>query len=273
MADKRVSEMTVLNQFYGDSKIYGIRESGGNRSYAYSLEALQSLIRNTSSLANYFTLLLNITRSGQDITVPANREWNIFGEAYTNPASVTRTVPYAAAGKTRIDLLVANTANTFVIVTGLEVDLPESPSAPAVPFMTLQATFLIVTESTISDPVEPSSGEYYGTYPTVEDFNSGAPRGLYGAYAFVLNATQNISYNFDGTNWITLERNPYAKRFNWNIGEPTVFTLPFAVKAKQVFVNEVPIYADDLDWHQLSNTVVIANSKLFEDGTRILITN
>lgn len=196
--EKKLSQLTQRTVFPSDTLIYG---TSTGTSYAFGLQAMQNLIRYSSSVANLFTTPLNLTRSGQNIIVPADRTWNIFGEEFTNPSSVTRNVPFAAAGKTRIDLLVANQSNTFVLVTGTEVDLPAAPSAPAVPFMTLEATFLIVTDDSVSDPGEPSAPIYIGDYDSEAMFLGSIPRPYKGYFAFVKNLGGQFIYKYNGTDW------------------------------------------------------------------------
>lgn len=202
--EKKLSQLPQQNIFPSNALIYG---TSGSSSYAFTLQAMQNLIKYSSSVANLFTTPLNITRSGQNITVPANRTWNIFGEEFTNPSSVTLTVPYAATGKTRIDLLVANQSNTFVLVTGTEVDLPAAPSAPPVPFMTLEATFLIVNDNSVTDPGEPSAPVYLGIYLSESSLMGSVPRPYLGYFAFIVNETENLLYQYNGVEWIIVDLN------------------------------------------------------------------
>jgi hypothetical protein len=105
-----------------------------------------------------------VTQSGfslvdQDLTIASDWVWKILGVTYTNPSSVVINIPFAATGKTRIDLVVANQSNTFVRVAGVESD--SNPVAPALPSNTILVTFYEVTDGVIDTPTTPITGTQF----------------------------------------------------------------------------------------------------------------
>ena len=83
---------------------------------------------------------------GQDITMSSGYEWKILGNDYTNASNVTISVPFASSGNQRIDLIVANTSNSFERIAGVE-----SASNPALPSVLgkIVITTIDVTDGTI----------------------------------------------------------------------------------------------------------------------------
>jgi hypothetical protein len=135
----------------GDKKGDGAKVAGQkiNSNFAY----LENKIDNKAVLisSNGFSL------SGQNITFNMGWFWKINNFTYSNPQDVLINVPFAEAGKTRIDIIVMNTSNTFIRIAGIESD--SNPVSPLVPAGTIQATFFIVQELVIEDPAEPLVGE------------------------------------------------------------------------------------------------------------------
>ena len=119
-----------------------------NANFAY----LEAKIDNKS----YLKIETGFALVGQDLTLNADWEWIINNIDYTNPSSVVINIPFAASGKSRIDLIVCNSSNTFNRVAGIES--VSTPVAPALPTNTVMATFFTVTDGTISTPSVPSTG-------------------------------------------------------------------------------------------------------------------
>lgn len=97
--------------------------------------------------------------SGQTLTIFSGWTWNIDGVSYTNPADVDIFIPYSSSGTTRIDLIVANTSNTFVRVPGVESE--DNPAAPDLPDNTLEATFVNVMDGSIDEPPTTITSDLY----------------------------------------------------------------------------------------------------------------
>jgi hypothetical protein len=102
---------------------------------------------------NYLEVETGFTLLAQDLTMNANWKWVISGIEYTNPVAVEIPIPLASAGKSRIDLIVCNSSNTFSRITGEESTF--TPVAPGVPTNTIFATFFTVSDGVVSAPVLP----------------------------------------------------------------------------------------------------------------------
>ena len=88
------------------------------------------------------------------LTMDAGWEGIINGIDYTNAAAVPLpAITLAAAGYSRIDLIVFNTDETFVFVPGIET--VNTPVKPAKPANTLEATFVTVSDGVVNVPVIP----------------------------------------------------------------------------------------------------------------------
>lgn len=139
---------------------------------------------------NKFLIVNGYNLAGNSLTVLSGWQWLINGSLYSNSADVPFEIPFAAEGKTRIDLIVATTTGTFERISGEEVT--ENPTPPPLPANRLQATFVFVTDGSISEPTTPSSGQYLGFYPSFEVFEatylSGSSERFdsHGAFAFIL---------------------------------------------------------------------------------------
>jgi hypothetical protein len=95
----------------------------------------------------------------QNLTMNAGWQWLINGIPYTNPVAVVISIPFAATGKERIDLIVLNTSNTFTRIPGTES--VSNPVAQPVPNDTVQATLVVVTDGVIEQPTAPVTGDAY----------------------------------------------------------------------------------------------------------------
>lgn len=130
----------------------------------YTRNSLNGLVTQ-SPLFNYFSNITGFTLVGQNLTINAGWAWFIEGTSYSNPASVVLNIPFAVAGKKRIDIVVANTNNTFELIQGIEVLVANTPAEPIVPIGMIKTTTLIVNDSTggISSPVIPVPGSGTGS--------------------------------------------------------------------------------------------------------------
>lgn len=114
-----------------------------NDNFAY----LESKIDNINYLSNDAGYDL----TGTDLTMNAGWVWTIEGAVYTNPVDVVISVPLAASGYSRIDLIVCNTSNTFTRVAG--TPSLSTPVSPVVPDNTILAVFYVSDSSAVSAPV------------------------------------------------------------------------------------------------------------------------
>lgn len=232
--------------------------------------------------ANTFVQLGDITRSGNNITFVPVWKWLILSTPYQLNSGLTLTVPYSAEGKTRIDLLLATTSNTFIRYAGTEVTLPVAPVAPTPPINTLVAGFVIVTDATVGDVVLLTTPVYLSFFSSKLDFDNMIPRVPVGSYAYIKNSTQNVLCQYTASGWTFLELNTYKKFVEWSNGNSRTIELDLGVQPKNVFVNDKPIYSvtDSATYGKWSQSIAdgifsitISEDELFEDQTRILITN
>lgn len=125
-------------------------EVDGNFQY---LEGLVGGDGNTLITQNGFTLV------DQDLTMTSGWVWKILGTTYSNPSSVVINIPFATTGNSRIDLVVANSSNTFTRIAGVEST--SNPVAPTLPINTILVTFYEVTDGTISETSSPITGSIF----------------------------------------------------------------------------------------------------------------
>lgn len=105
---------------------------------------------------NNFKIITGYAFNEATRVLTMNAEWvgAINGVDYTNVAAVPLpAIPLAASGYSRIDLIVFNTAGTFVIVPGTQST--NTPVKPAKLVNTLEATFVTVNDTNIIVPVVP----------------------------------------------------------------------------------------------------------------------
>lgn len=113
------------------------------------LEAKTDTENNWKTITGY-----SLNPATRVLTMNAGWEGIINGIDYTNAAAVPLpAINLAAAGYSRIDLIVFNTAGTFVIVPGTETI--NTPVKPAKPTNTLEATFVTVSDGVVNVPVIP----------------------------------------------------------------------------------------------------------------------
>jgi len=91
---------------------------------------------------------------GQDITFYAGWTWKIYGIDYTNASDETLNIPLAGTGLKRIDYIVPTIYGNFARIIGAEV--ASNPVAPILPNGGIYATFMLVTDSLVGDPLPPS---------------------------------------------------------------------------------------------------------------------
>lgn len=111
-----------------------------NDNFAY----LEAKIDNAADVITEAGFLL----ASNVLTFNTGSQWIINGQNYTNPAAVPFTIPLAAAGKTRYDLFVYNTSNTFSRILGIEA--VSAPVVPAKTVNTIKAVLFLVSQTTVS---------------------------------------------------------------------------------------------------------------------------
>jgi hypothetical protein len=273
---KKIDELPAQDQLDINSRIHVSLDGESQRLDMWQLiNAIQNSLHNRLIEIGEITLATNV------MTIPSGARWNINGSNYLTASATIITIPYTATGKVRKDIFVANTSGAIVRVAGTEYE--DFALRPNVPLNTILVTEVDITDSAIgapTDPVYPPNTLMFGAFVSKEAFEGGAPRGVFGAYAFIINSTQNILCQHNGTNWNYLELNPYAELFIWDAGDDLTFTLPLGVKAKMVYVNDVIVYNSTKTghsayqkWSQTGLVVTIESDVLFDDQSRILITN
>lgn len=100
-----------------------------------------------SSYANQLTSIGEITVDGNDVTTP-EATWYIENIGYSTTTPTTTNHPYSSAGTTRIDILVANTSNQIVKVSG--TDTSGIAIRPNIPVNTVLVTQINVGEDSLT---------------------------------------------------------------------------------------------------------------------------
>ena len=97
----------------------------------------------------------NITVVDNVITIPSGASWKINNVVYTTTSDTNITVPYTSTGYIRQDIIVANDSGQLVLIQGQQAtDIPIEPVPPS---NTIYVTALLVSDSSITDPVQPST--------------------------------------------------------------------------------------------------------------------
>lgn len=92
---------------------------------------------------------------GQDYIFPAFRVWKINGTVYSNATQISINIPYAAAGKHRIDAIAAMDDDTIIRVPGPEVLISNSAAEASIPPGSVRVTAIPVNESGFGIPEPP----------------------------------------------------------------------------------------------------------------------
>lgn len=167
---------------------------------------IDAAVLSSTNFNDRFTNVAGLVLDGNDLTVNPSWSWIIDAVNYSNPTSQSFTIPFAATGNNRIDLLVAVQENAFAVITGVET--AGIPAAPTLPNNTLQATFLYVTDSTISEPTEPQVGidHYFGSKPTESEFIDSVRRTpVKDDFGFVINTGVFKLAFYNGASWIFVD--------------------------------------------------------------------
>jgi len=194
---KKIDELPAQDQLDINSRIHVSLDGESQRLDMWQLiNAIQNSLHNRLIEIGEITLATNV------MTIPSGARWNINGSNYLTASATVITIPYTATGKVRKDIFVANTSGAIVRVAGSEyIDFALRPN---VPINTILVTEVDVSEDTVgapTDPVYPPNTLMYGAFASKEAFDAGVARGVFGAYAFILNSTQNILCQHNGTAW------------------------------------------------------------------------
>jgi len=111
-------------------------------------------LENQTDVSNVFVEMQIFSFVDNVATVFSGWIWKLLGEIYTNPININFTIPYSAAGKTRIEYIVPNNTNGFTRIIGEETF--GTAQAPQLPEHGLYVTFFIVTDSSIGIPESPN---------------------------------------------------------------------------------------------------------------------
>lgn len=120
---------------------------------------LYNAISNIANENNAILSIGDLTLVGNILTVPAPVLWKINGNGYIKNTATVFDVPFAAPGKSRIDILVANTFAGIERLSGAESE--GIAFRPNTPINTLRITEITVTDNSISQPTDPEIGNKY----------------------------------------------------------------------------------------------------------------
>jgi hypothetical protein len=114
---------------------------------------LQKLIdASVSTTYNYFNPTGQLTFVDNELTIP-NSQWLINAVNYQKLTPTVIEIPFSETGKTRIDLIYANTLNQILKETGFETVGVAIP--PNLPLNTVEVTKIVVTDSEIESVIPP----------------------------------------------------------------------------------------------------------------------
>lgn len=138
---KKIDELPVQVTIIPQSKIH-VSKNGVSESL--TIQRIIDAI--TNNLYDSVIYLGEISKVSNIITVPLNATWKISNVVYQTVLDTEITVPYCATGLNRIDILVANTSNQIVRISGDETS--GIVVRPNIPINTI-----LVTEFGVSDSV------------------------------------------------------------------------------------------------------------------------
>lgn len=117
-------------------------------------------LENLTDTSNLFVTMQNFSFLANVLTINLGWVWKLSGTTYSNVANVNFTIPYCAAGKTRLDYIVPNNVNGFTRISGDEsVGIRVAPQLPT---HGLYVTFFIVTDSSVGTPELPNTNSIPG---------------------------------------------------------------------------------------------------------------
>lgn len=151
---KKIDELNQLSTLNPSSKIH---VSVGGQSFYVEVSQLIDAISNANH-DHIVSIAGDITKTGNDVTVPATV--GLIGNViYETTANTVVTIPYCATGLIRKDILVLNTSNQIVLISGFEdADIAIRPN---IPINTLLVTEIDVTDAVVGTPTDPILGTQF----------------------------------------------------------------------------------------------------------------
>lgn len=141
---KKIDELTPQTNLDNSSKIH-VSRSGESESITVQ-QILDTVETVSTQYLNQLISIGEITIATNTLTVPT-AQWIINGVNYFISAPVNFTVPYCETGKSRIDILVANTLNQIIRIAGIETT--GVSIRPNIPVNTVLVTQLNITDNNI----------------------------------------------------------------------------------------------------------------------------
>jgi len=145
---KKTEELEAMEEVDASSLV---RVSVGGVSKKLELQKLISA--SISTTENTIISIGEISFLDNDLTIPYC-QWLISGVSYMKLSPTVIEVLFAETGKTRIDIVVANTMNELYLVSGFETT--GVAVRPNIPINTILVTQLVVTDSVIESIVVPT---------------------------------------------------------------------------------------------------------------------
>lgn len=141
---KKIDELPIQQNLDVESKIH-VAKNGISQSLKISkiIESIQN------SNYNHIISIGTITLADNILTIPAGVQWLINNINHIKITSVAFTIPYCAANKIRLDLIVANTSNEIVLIQGIET--LGVAIQPSIPLDTVLVTTIHVTDSEVNN--------------------------------------------------------------------------------------------------------------------------
>lgn len=142
---KKTEELEAMDEVDASSLV---RVSVGGVSKKLELQKL--IDASVSTTYNYFNPTGQLTFVDNELTIP-NSQWLINAVNYQKLTPTVVEIPFSETGKTRIDLIYANTLNQILKETGFETVGVAIP--PNLPFNTVEVTKIVVTDSEIESVI------------------------------------------------------------------------------------------------------------------------
>lgn len=170
-------------------------------------QIISAAILEFENKVNRFIQIGSLALDGNDLNITGTWIAIINGLSRTNGLEPTINIPFTTTDKVRGDLIVFDADGDIVRIAGAENDLGLY-FFPTLPPNTLLITPLVVTDSTISAPVDPelpSAPYYVGSEASEEDFlaqRGGSYGPVLGCFGFVQTTGVFEIAFYDGTDWL-----------------------------------------------------------------------
>lgn len=215
---KKIDELPAETYLNPSSKVH-ISINGVSK----SLSVYQLINAVRYGLFNQLISIGDLTLIDNEITVPANAYWKINEIFYSNPADIEIPIAYCATELIRKDILVANTLNNIILISGVETS--GIAIAPNIPIDTLLVTEIDVTDASIGAIVQPVTGtvsDYSALFNCTEAGNQtfNIPVGLKNIKA-VLNDGRDLKKTYD---WTTSGSGEIELYFDFEVNDKIYIT-------------------------------------------------